>query len=84
MAFAMVLTSIDPTHAHEMSGVKLYVFVPMTSVVIVAGYHVPVIPLEDDAGKSGGVLLRHTGSKALKVGLTLEKIVTSMEELSAH
>jgi hypothetical protein len=34
-------------------GVKVYVVVPITEVLITAGFHVPVIPLLDVVGKVG-------------------------------
>jgi hypothetical protein len=36
-------------------GVKVYVVVPTTEVLIVAGLHVPVMPLFDVVGNNGAV-----------------------------
>jgi hypothetical protein len=38
------------------SGVKVYVVVPAVAVLMVAGLHVPVIPLLDVVGRTGAVL----------------------------
>ena len=37
-------------------GVKVYVVVPAVEVLMVAGLHVPVIPLVDVVGRAGAVL----------------------------
>jgi hypothetical protein len=37
------------------AGVKVYVFVPVVVVLMVDGFHVPLIPLMEVAGKTGGV-----------------------------
>jgi hypothetical protein len=36
-------------------GVNVYVVVPTTDVLIVTGFHVPVMPLFDVVGRSGAV-----------------------------
>ena len=41
-------------------GVKVYVVVPAVAVLIVAGLHVPVIPLFDVVGRTGAVLHIHS------------------------
>lgn len=38
-------------------GVKVYVVVPGVAVLIVAGLHVPVMPLDDVVGSAGAVLV---------------------------
>jgi len=38
------------------AGVKVYVDVPATAVLIVAGFHVPVTPFVDVVGNVGAVL----------------------------
>ena len=40
---------------------NVYVVVPMVDVLIVAGFHVPVMPLLDVVGKGGAVAFWHSG-----------------------
>lgn len=52
----VIVTSIVVTTPHcPAAGVKVYVVVPIIDVLIVAGLHVPVIPLLDVAGNEGAV-----------------------------
>ena len=50
-------------------GVKVYVVVPAVAVLIVAGLHVPVIPLFDVVGRTGAVLFWQSGPIAVNVGV---------------
>jgi hypothetical protein len=45
------------------------VFVPITEVFIIAGFHVPVIPLLDVAGNAGAVLFWQSGAMVVNVGV---------------
>ena len=47
---------------------NVYVVVPGVAVLIVAGFHVPVIPLLDVVGKTGAVLFWQSGPIAVKAG----------------
>ena len=58
--------------------------VATTAVLIVAGDHVPVIPLVDVVGKAGAVLFRQSGPIAAKAGVMLLVVVISMVTTVAH
>ena len=58
--------------------------VPAVVVLIVAGDHVPVIPLVDVVSKAGAVLFRQSGPIAAKAGVMLLVIVISMVTTVAH
>ncbi len=63
-------TSSVTTAAHcPADGVNVYVFVPGSEVLIVAGFQVPVMPLVDVAGNAGAVEDWHSGPIAAKVGV---------------
>ena len=52
----LISISIVATAPHcPAFGVKVYVVVPITEVLIVAGFHVPVMPLIDVVGSAGAV-----------------------------
>jgi hypothetical protein len=52
----VITTSIVVTLPHwPAAGVNVYVAVPATEVLIIAGFHVPVIPLLDVVGSAGAV-----------------------------
>jgi len=53
-------------------------------VLIVAGDHVPVIPLVDVAGKAGAMLFWQSGPIAAKAGVMLLVVVISMVTTVAH
>ena len=55
----------------------MYVVVPTEAVLIVAGFHVPVIPLVDGVGKAGAMLFWQSGPIAAKAGVMLLVIVIS-------
>jgi len=52
------------------AGVKVYVLVPRTEVLMVAGFQVPVMvgELVEAEGKTGGDELRHKGPIGVKTG----------------
>lgn len=58
--------------------------VPIVEVLIVAGFHVPLIPLFDVDGNAGGVVLLHNGGIWVKVGITCDVIATSSVAVAAH
>jgi len=60
------------------------VVVATTAVLIVAGDHVPVIPLVDVAGKAGAMLFWQSGPIATKAGVILLVVVISMVTTVAH
>lgn len=66
------------------AGVKLYVVVPATAVLIVAGFQVPVIPLLEVTGKAGAVLFTHSGPIAENVGVTWLVTTTAMLTVAPH
>ena len=51
-------------------GVNVYVVVPAVDVLIVAGFHVPVMPLFDVVGNAGAAEFWHNGPIAVNVGVT--------------
>jgi len=57
---------------------------PAVVVLIVAGDHVPVIPLVDVAGKAGAMLFWQSGPIAAKAGVMLLVVVISMVTTVAH
>ena len=63
---------------------NVYVVFPAVVVLIVAGDHVPVIPLVDVAGKAGAVLFRQSGPIAVKIGVMPLVIVISIVTAAAH
>ena len=66
----MITISIVVTVAQESVGVNVYVVVPVVAVLIVAGFHVPLIPLVDVDGNTGAAEFWHKGPIAVKVGIT--------------
>ena len=54
------------------AGVNVYVEVPGTVVLIVAGFHVPVTPLVDVVGNAGAVLFWQRGPICVNVGAATE------------
>jgi len=60
------------------------VVVVTTAVLIVAGDHVPVIPLVDVVGKAGAVLYWHREPIGLNIGMTRFLTGISITAFSAH
>jgi len=50
--FTLTVTGVADTHCPAF-GVKVLVFVPVVAVLIVAGFHDPVMPFDDVVGKTG-------------------------------
>lgn len=65
-------------------GVNVYVDVPGVDVLIVAGLHLPVMPLLEVTGNVGAVEFWHNGPIGEKVGLSLGVIVTFTTNVLAH
>lgn len=65
-------------------GVNVYVIVPTLSVLIVAGLHVPWIPLSDTRGSCGGVEFWHKGSICSNIGSVCVVINTSIVVTVPH
>ena len=55
-----------------------------TAVLIVAGDHVPVIPLVDVVDNAGAMLFWQSGPIAAKAGVMLPVVVISMVTAVAH
>ena len=73
------------TDAHcPADGVKVYVAVPAVLVLIVAGLHVPVIPLVEVMGSVGGAEFWQRAPIALNVGTTGGLIVIFNVAVVAH
>ena len=63
---AVTVMSIEAgtPHCDGLSGVNVYVDVPGVVVLMTAGFHVPVIPSMDKAGKAGGAEFWQRGPMA--------------------
>jgi hypothetical protein len=58
--------------------------VPTVEVLITAGFHVPVIPLLEVAGKAGAVAFWHNGPICVNVGVTCVLITISIVVTAPH
>ena len=81
--FIVTLNVVEVAHCPA-AGVNVYVVVPGVAVFIVAGLHVPVIPLMDVVGSTGAVLFWHNGPIAVNAGITCGLIVTLSVAVVAH
>lgn len=76
---------IDVVVAHcPADGVNVYDAVPAVAVLMVAGLHVPVMPLVDVAGNDGAVEFWHSGPIAANVGVICGLMVTLNVAVVAH
>ena len=66
------------------AGVNVYVDVPAVAVRLVAGLHVPVMPLLDVAGNVGAVLFWQSGPIAVNDGVICGLMVTLSVVVVAH
>ena len=66
------------------AGVNVYVVVPAVAVLIVAGFHVPVMPLVDVVGNAGALEFWHSGPIAVNVGVTCALMVMLSVAVVAH
>ena len=75
----------DPLIAHwPADGVKVYVVVPGVAVFIVAGLHVPVMPLLDVVGNAGAILFWQSGPIAVNAGVICGLMVIGNVAMMAH
>ena len=83
---AVMVTEIEVAspHCDGLSGVNAYVDVPGVVVLMTAGFHVPVIPSMEAAGKAGGVEFWQRGPMAANVGVTSAVMVMDMEVVMPH
>ena len=65
-------------------GVKVYVVLPTTDVLMIAGLQVPEMPLLDIKGSTGAAELRQSEPNGLNVGVTIRLTVTSIVVCVAH
>ena len=79
ITFNVVVVAHSPA-----AGVKVYVVVPTTDVLIKAGLQVPVMPLIDVNGNAGATELRQSEPNGLNVGVTFGVTVTSTVVDIAH
>ena len=63
---------------------NVYVVVPAVAVLMVAGLHVPVIPLFDVAGSVGAVLFWQSGPIAVNVGVICGSTIMVSVVVIAH
>ena len=63
---------------------KVYVVVPAMLVLMVAGFHVPVIPLLDVVGSAGAVLFWQSGAIVVNSGVSDGFTVTLSVAVVAH
>jgi hypothetical protein len=57
-------------------GVNTYFAVPVEAVLIVEGFHVPLIPLSDLTGNTGAFAPKHSVAMLAKLGVTEALIAT--------
>ena len=58
--------------------------VPAISVLMIDGFHVPVMPSSDTPGKDGGSEFRHSGPICVKVGVICRVMVIFIEVTVPH
>lgn len=66
------------------AGVNVYADVPTTDVLMVAGLHVPEMPLIDVSGNAGATVLRQSEPNGLKMGVKTGVTVISIVVGKAH
>ncbi|KAF5030964.1 hypothetical protein DSECCO2_632680 [anaerobic digester metagenome] len=71
-------------HCAGSSGVKVKVKVPVTAVLMVAGFQEPVMPLSEISGRVGAVLFWQSGPICANAGVTSSSTVTSRVAVVAH
>src|SRR4030095_5866057 len=80
-----ITTSMVVTVPHwPAAGAKVYVVVPNAAVLMVAGLHVPVMPLVDVPGNAGAVLFWQSGPTCVNAGVICVVITTSIVAVAAH
>ena len=83
IGFTTIVSVVGIAHP-PLAGVNVYVVLPAVEVLMVAGNHVPVIPLLDVAGKGASTESLHTGPTAVNKGVTDVFTTTSIEYGVAH
>jgi hypothetical protein len=58
--------------------------VPLVAVLIIAGFHVPVIPFGDTVAKTGAVSLAQKVNRVGKSGMVSGDMVTARVAVAAH
>jgi hypothetical protein len=66
---AMVIFIVNPRPHWPAFGVNVYIVVPTAEVLMVAGFHVPIIPLVEVNGNAGAIEFRQNGPIASNVGV---------------
>ena len=85
VALLVITILIVAVVAHcPVAGVKVYVVVPGVVVLIVAGFHVPVILLVEAVGSTGAVVLWQSGPICVNVGVTRLDITMLIVVVVAH
>lgn len=81
----IVISNVDTAVAHcPAAGVKVYVEVPVTVVLMVAGLQVPVMPLFDVAGNTGATAFTQSGPMIVNTGEICASIVILIVAVPAH
>src|SRR6478672_12490108 len=65
-------------------GVNVYIELPVVAVLMVKGFHVPVILLFDVVGSDGAADPWHSGPICVNVGVTWFEITTSIVVVEPH
>ena len=83
-AVMVIAMEVVTPHCDGLSGVNVYVDVPRVVVLMTAGFHVPVIPSMEVAGKAGGAEFWQRGPMPANVGVTSAVMVMEMEVATPH
>jgi hypothetical protein len=81
---SMVMLSVATVAHSPLAGVNVYVIVPGTDVLMVAGLQVPFTPLLDVAGRVCAAEFWHSGPIALNVGVSCGSMVMLSVAVVAH
>ena len=82
--FAFTVITIDAVSLHPPEGVKIYVDGPMIELLTVAGFHVPVIPLVEEAGNVGATVPTQKAPIWLNKGFVFAVTLMTIEAVSLH
>ena len=63
---------------------NVYTVVPVLLVLMVDGFHVPVMPLLDVVGNTGAVAFWHSGPMAVNAGVSRVVMVISIVVVLPH
>jgi acetyl-CoA carboxylase carboxyltransferase component len=81
---SMVIFNVAVVAHWPAVGVKVYVVVPTTVVLMVEGDQVPLMPLTDVNGNAGAVEFKQSEPNGLNVGVTLGFTVIVNVVVAAH